>query len=514
MFNVDQFLLFAECFAEPMLLVAENGDIITGNTPARIALELSDAQPSHNLADYIQETTMGLSFYLQQCANSSRAVLGSFKALSDHWQMMCLGQVVESGHEGSPILLRCTASVEQSDDLTALNLRLERLQQEIEQREHIMAELQASQAHAKAVLDTAVEGIITINEHGIVQSFNRAAESIFGYEADEIIGGNVSQLMPTPYRAEHDHYLHDYLTTGEKKIIGIGRQVSGLHKSGRVFPLALAVSEVSVNNQHHFTGIVRDLTDQVKVEEEARIHRERLAHFDRISTMGEMATGIAHEINQPLTAIASYARACHRLIDAGLGEPAELLATLDKISNQAQRAGDVIHRLRDFVKKRKTQREPCELNKLVADAIALAETDAREYNFAIDVALSENELPVIADPIQIEQVVLNLIRNAAEAMIDVAEPGDAVIVKISTALDDPRTAQVAVTDKGHGISDSVAEQLFDPFFTTKSSGTGIGLAISRTIVTSHGGRLWFEHNPNQGITMHFTLPLAIGDDIV
>jgi two-component system sensor kinase FixL len=321
--------------------------------------------------------------------------------------------------------------------------------------------------------------------------------------------------MPSPHAQAHDTYIRRYLETGKKKIIGIGREVQGLRKDGSVFPLELAVSEIKIGDQHHFTGIVRDISQRKRIEEQLRKqqeevhqHRERLAHFDRISTMGEMASGLAHEINQPLTAISSYARACHRLLTAGLTDASELLETLDKISAQAQRAGDIIHSLRAFVRKRESKRTLCNLNDLIGDAVILAETDAGQHQFQIEQILADTTLMVIVDPIQIQQVILNLIRNAAEAMVGIAPPGTAVTVVVTTEVDNPARARVAVIDKGIGVADDKLDKLFEPFFTTKPTGTGIGLAISRTIVTAHGGRLWLERNADgQGITLYFTLPL-------
>ena len=513
--ETTQFLVFADCLPEPMLLVSQQGQILAGNIAAHQLLKPADNELSgKQLVDYVQETSLELDNYLRACAKNTQPLIGSLTCYIVAEKTLCYGRSLQPGSIESAILLRCMSMAIDGDNIQPLNLQADTLQQEVTRRQQIEAQFAFSEAHAQAVLNTAVEGIITIDEHGIVQSFNLAAERIFGYSAEEIIGRNVHWLMPNPYHDEHDSYLCNYLSTGQKKIIGIGREVQGLRKDGSVFPLELAVSEVNIAGQHHFTGIVRDISERKQIEEhlrhneeEIRLHRERLAHVDRISIMGEMASGIAHEINQPLTAISSYARACYRMLDADLADPAELLETLDKISVQAQRAGNVIHGLRAFVRKRESKRELHDLNDLVRNTIVLAETDARENHFVIKPILIETPLPVVVDPIQIQQVILNLIRNAAEAMADVTEEAEAVMMVVKTAIDDPQTAQVAVVDKGNGISDEIADKLFDPFFTTKPAGTGIGLAISRTIITSHGGRLWFEPNSDKGITMHFSLAL-------
>lgn len=509
-----QFLEFADCLPEPLLLVTQQGRILAGNVAAHQLLKPMDGElQDKQLIEYVQETALELDNYLRACAESANPLIGSLTCHTTDEKNLCYGRSLQPQTAQTAIMLRCMSTAIDGGVAQSYNLQADILQQEVNRRQQIEARFVFSEAHAKAVLNTAVEGIITIDEDGIVQSFNLAAEHIFGYPAEEIIGRNVRLLMPNPYHDEHDSYIRNYLSTGQKKIIGIGREVEGLRKDGSTFPLELAVSEVSIAGQHHFTGIVRDISERKQIEEhlrhneeEIRQHRERLAHVDRISTMGEMASGIAHEINQPLTAISSYARACYRMIDANLAEQAELLEILDKISTQAQRAGDIIHGLRAFVRKRESKRELHDLNDLVRKTIVLAETDASENHFVIKPILTVTQLPVVVDPIQIQQVILNLIRNAVEAMTEVAEE-EAVRVIVRTAIDDPKTAQVEVIDKGNGIAEEIADKLFDPFFTTKPSGTGIGLAISRTIITSHGGRLWFEPNSDQGVTMHFTLPL-------
>ena len=399
-----------------------------------------------------------------------------------------------------------------------LQQRVVALQQELERSRLTEMKLKSAQAHAKAVLDTAVDAIITIDLDGSIQSFNPAAERMFGYTAAEVLGQNIKLLMPPPYRDEHDDYIQHYLDTNDKKIIGIGREVEGLRKGGTVFPMDLAVSEIKLQDQHHFTGIIRDISERKQAalalkqrEEEARQNRERLAHISRISTMGEMATGIAHEINQPLTAIASYAQACRRMIQTGSSHTDELLRTMDKISVQAQRAGDVIQRLRNFIRKRESKRELCDLNALVRETILLAETDARVHDFRVEVALHQQSLLVVVDPIQIQQVILNLLRNAMEAMAGVADASESVTVTVATALHDPKAAQVLVTDRGTGVTEEIAERMFHPFFTTKSTGMGMGLSISRSIITSHGGSMGVAGNPERGITVYFTLPRADDD---
>jgi len=496
--------------------------------------------------------------------------------------------------------------------------------------------LRNNEARLRAIVETAVEGIITIDDRGVVVSMNAAAENIFGYESHEVIGHPVNMLMPSPYREEHDEYLTKYLTTGVRKIIGIGREVQGLRKDGTIFPLDLSVAEMIVEGKRQFTGLVRDVTErhtmqqqlrerqetltltienapvgivtttldgrvisaneafcrivgftQAELEaslihnitypadiregvsgmrnliegrqasmnlrqryihkdgstifaqvylalthdvagnpntcilqavdrteeinhaQELRQHRERMAHVDRLSTMGEMAAGIAHEINQPLAAINAYAQACQRLIQSGQTDSGELQDALHDVGAQAERAGEVIRRLRAMVKKSAGQRVLTDINELVTETVALARLDRRELDIQIHTEL-ESDLPKVeVDGIQIQQVLLNLVRNAMDAMQHL--PATEQPVTIRTSRRGPEQVEVAVADRGEGISDEVVKNIFQPFFTTKNSGMGMGLSISESIVTDHGGRIWFTGNRDQGTTFHVSIPSGIMD---
>ena len=253
-------------------------------------------------------------------------------------------------------------------------------------------------------------------------------------------------------------------------------------------------------------GTIHDVTDRRQSEDEARQLQERLTHFSRLSTMGEMAAGLAHEINQPLSAITMYAQACQRFMRSPERDDTDVLEALEQISAQALRAGEVIRRLRNFVKNREVKREPVDCSRLLDDLRTLAETDARLHNVRLRLE-SEPGLPTVyADPIQLQQVVLNLVRNAIDAMADVPETRREVV--LSTHLLPEGEIEIVVADHGSGLAPEAAEHLFNPFFTTKSGGTGLGLAISRSIVRAHGGRLWHTPNERQGARFHFTLPVS------
>lgn len=241
-----------------------------------------------------------------------------------------------------------------------------------------------------------------------------------------------------------------------------------------------------------------------RTEEEARETRERLAHVARISTLGEMATGIAHEINQPLAAVATYAQACGRMIRARTANDVELLQTLDRISHEALRAGAIINKLKDLVRRRESSQVRCDLNSLVRDVAGLAAVDAQHHGLELRLSLADDLRPVVVDPVQIQQVVLNLVRNGIEAMDGC--PGDCIVM-LRTRDAGEEGVSCAVIDQGVGLGEEQEEELFAPFYTTKESGMGMGLSISRTIIRAHGGRLWFTSNPDCGTTFHFTLPV-------
>lgn len=368
-------------------------------------------------------------------------------------------------------------------------------------------------ARFEALLDAAVDAIVVIDEEGRIQSFSRAAEKIFGYSKSEAVGQPVETLMPSPYREEHAGYLKSHLSGAPPKIIGIGREVVGQRKDGSTFPLYLSVGEVSSSGRRSFVGILRDVSDQKKMEqeqlrlhEEAQLNRERLAHAGRLQILGEMAAGIAHEINQPLSAISTYAQAAGRLLQSGKSETREQLEILDKIAVQAQRAGEVIRRIRALAADGETSRQIVEINDVVGEVLELAVIDARAHEYILEADLTQSLPSIRADRIQIQQVLLNLVRNAIEAMLDGDSPGE--VIQVRSGLDEEGRVEVCVVDQGVGLAEQDEDSVFDPFFSTKPSGLGIGLSICRSILQAHGGEMGFRRNQGPGMTFFFNLPAA------
>ncbi|ASJ76569.1 PAS domain-containing sensor histidine kinase [Granulosicoccus antarcticus] len=361
-----------------------------------------------------------------------------------------------------------------------------------------------AEGYAQAIVDTAAEAVITIDELGVIESFNRAAETMFGYCQQAAIGMEVTQLMPEHYRRDHQGHVDQHVAeAGTVKHIS-GRELTGKRKDGTIFPIQLSISAFQGQQGRRFVGLLRDLSVQRAAEQEARVHRGRLAHIDRVNILGEMATGIAHEINQPLSAISMYAQSCLRYLDAGNPKPDRLHEALEKLSQQAHRAGAVIEHMQQFARQRDSDREQFDCNNLIRQVVTLADSEAVMRNIDMVLDLDAHPCCALGDVVQIEQVILNLLRNGMESMESVnCQHGRQI--SLSTRCDGD-TLTVAVSDSGTGVSAESADILFQPFKSTKKMGMGVGLTICQSIVQAHGGELGFSNNKDHGATFQFTLP--------
>ncbi len=360
----------------------------------------------------------------------------------------------------------------------------------------------AREAHLQSILDSVPDAMVVIDISGIIQSFSAAAERLFGYTSGEVIGKNVSLLMPSPYREQHDGYLERYMRTGERRIIGIGRVVVGERNDGSTFPMELAVGEMKSGKERFFTGFIRDLTERQKSESRLQELQSELVHISRLTAMGEMASTLAHELNQPLSAISNYLKGSRRLLEARADESSSMMRdALDKAAEQALRAGQIIRRLRDFVARGESEHRVENVKKLVEEASALGLVGAKDQAIRVRFDFDPSVELVLADKIQIQQILLNLMRNSVEAMQDSARRE----LRLSAVRVDNDMVQVSVADTGSGLAPEVASQLFQPFVTTKQHGMGVGLSICRTIAESHGGKIWVEANPGGGTVFRFTL---------
>lgn len=375
-----------------------------------------------------------------------------------------------------------------------------------EQAAKTQSDLEAQQAHLRSVLDTVPDATIVINDKGEMITFNRAAVRQFGYEEEEVLGRNISMLMPEPYRSKHDAFIERYLRTGERRIIGIDRVVVGLRKDGSTFPMKLAVGEMSSGGKIFFTGFVRDLTERAETEARLQEIQAELARLARINELGEMASTLAHELNQPLAAVANYVQGCRKLAERLEGPLADQITNaLDLTAQQTLRAGQIIRHLREFVAHGETARRPEEIKNLVEEAAALALIGSRELGVRTVFNYNGISLMVEVDRVQIQQVLINLIRNAMEAMRE-SEVRE-LHVNISNSGRDH--IAVEVSDTGPGVSEEMATKLFQPFVSTKAGGMGIGLSISKRIIESHGGELTARRNEQGGATFRFTLPVMV-----
>jgi two-component system sensor kinase FixL len=372
---------------------------------------------------------------------------------------------------------------------------------DISERKRSEVALQEREARLSAIFETLTDAIVIIDEEGLVELFSPAAQRLLGYSADEVMGRNVSMLMPSPYRERHDGYLEHYRETGEKRIIGIGRVVVAQRKDRTTFPMELSVGEMHVGGRRTFIGFIRDITERQGTEKRVQELQAELLHSSRLSTMGQMASALAHELNQPLTAVINYAQASRRLLGTDGGAD-KTLPVIEKVVEQANRAGQIIRRLRDFMEKGETERHIEDVSKVLEEATALALVGAKDTGVKVRLDIGYDLPGVMIDKIQIQQVVLNLVRNAIEAMEN-AERRD---LSIATSINDDGEIETAVIDTGPGLTPEIEAQLFQPFVSTKRKGMGLGLSICRTIIEAHGGRLWVAKSPAGGAAFRFTLP--------
>jgi len=365
--------------------------------------------------------------------------------------------------------------------------------------------IQAREQHLQSILETVPDAMIISDEQGRITSFSAAAERLFGFSEAELLGKDVSCLMPSPDRERHDDYISHYLTTGERRIIGIGRIVVGQRKDGSTFPMQLSIGEAGEKGRRVFTGFIRDLTERERDELRLKEMQSELVHVSRLSAMGTMASTLAHELNQPLTAVANYLETTRDLlVDPDPETLAMVREALEDAARESLRAGHIVRRLRDFVERGEVEKRVEDLPLMIEEASALGLIGARERGVRAFFHLDPSATPVLVDRVQIQQVLVNLMRNAVEAMAGSIVRDLTVFTKTL-----PKGfVRVSVADTGPGISEEVAPRLFEAFVSSKNDGMGLGLSICRTIIEAHGGRIWTEQTPAGGATFHFTLVQA------
>ena len=362
----------------------------------------------------------------------------------------------------------------------------------------------------QTVYDTSPDAIIVVDERGLMRSFNKIAEKLFSYSAHEVLGQNIKLLMPPYFAEHHDGYMERYLRTGEKRIIDIGRIVTGQKKDGSTFPLELTIGEAKIGDRSFFAGFIRDLTERQQFE--LRVHelQDELIHASRLASLGEITSMVAHEVNQPLSASGTYLEVARELLASEREDDRTRgLNAIEQAAAQIRRVGDTVHRIREFARKKTPDLAVEDINRIIEEANAIASLGSKAKGIRTTFDLTPARPLAKVDRIQIQQVVMNLVRNAIDAMTGY-ERRELVL---SSHLNEAGQIEISVIDSGAGVAEVVAKRLFMPFITTKKDGTGLGLAISRTIVEAHGGKLWYEKSYLGGAAFKFTLLTNPGSDV-
>lgn len=347
-------------------------------------------------------------------------------------------------------------------------------------------------AHWQAIVDTATEGIVTIDERGCIETVNGAAERLFGWTADELVGRNVSMLMPSPYKDEHDGYLRRYLATGERRIIGIGREVPALRRDGTELPIDLSVGEGTVDGRKFFTAVLRDISDRKQMQ-------TKLAQAERLAAVGELAAGVAHEVNNPINTIIN----CAQLIADG----DDARSNCEVIIEEGQRVAEIVRDLLQFARDDRAAAQATSLQEVVARTLRLVGENWKRHGIRLHIDLPDDLPSVLARPQQLQQVLLNLLINAKDALTEAGTADRRVEV---TARRRDGVVQFSVQDNGPGVPAALADRVFEPFITTKRArgGTGLGLSISKSIVEGFGGSIALRSKTDAGAAFDVTLPQA------
>jgi len=378
---------------------------------------------------------------------------------------------------------------------------------DITDRKREEAALRYSEENYRLVVETAPDAVISIDERGAILFANPATVRIFGYDPTELIGKPLTVLMPEFLRKLHEKGFSRYLATGQRHINWQGTELTALRKNGQEFPVEISFGELSRDGHKVFTGFIRDISERKQAQQALQMTQADLARVSRLTTMGELAASIAHEVNQPLTAVTNNSSACLRLLAADNLKPEVLHRALEEIVADGNRASAVVARIRGFIKKEPVEKDRLDMNDVIQEVLALADRELYENRVRLERQLTKALPLVLADRVQMQQVLLNLIMNGIEAMIPVTDQPRSLWVE--SRVDESGDILVAVRDSGTGLG-SAADRVFTPFFTTKANGMGMGLSISRSLVENHGGRLWAMPNSPIGAVFSFTLPVSAG----
>ncbi len=363
------------------------------------------------------------------------------------------------------------------------------------------SELQDSEERFQQLADATFEGI-AIHDRGRILAVNQAMSDIFGYTRPELLELTGIELVVPGIRNETEATRNARASQGMTEVF----ESTGVRKDGSTFPVELRGKWIPYDGRVVRVTAVRDITDRMQHRKAEDRHRNELAHVMRQITLGELASGLAHELNQPLAAIANYSRACLRRLEQAAPDEETIQNALRQVAAQSERAGEIIRRMRTFVRKGEPQRVSMDLNQITREACRFVSLDFAESGVQVDYQLADEPVTVRADPVQIEQIILNFLRNAFDAVKEMDTKDRRVTIGTRT-LD--AKAEVWVSDTGPGVSESLLRRIFEPFATTKLDGMGLGLSISRGIAEAHGGRLTFENHPKGGATFLLSLPCEV-----
>jgi PAS domain S-box-containing protein len=378
---------------------------------------------------------------------------------------------------------------------------------------HLSSDIRDRDTKMRRIIDSALDAVLSIDEHGKVTEWNAQAETMFGWRREEAVGRTLSELfIPHRYRDAHEKGLRHFLSTGEGPLLNRRIEITALHREGAEFPVEVSIVPYQIDGDWQFSGFVRDITEKKVAEASARRHREmemELAHANRVATMGQLSASIAHEVNQPIGAAVTNAYAAVRWLGATPPNLDEVRRALSRIVTNGNRATDVLSRIRAFIKKAPPCKDRLDVNQAVLEVVALTRSEAKKNKVAVQMNLAEG-LPVVqADRVQLQQVILNLIMNAIEAM-SAADAGPRRLL-ISSASSESNDVSVEVQDSGPGFPVASVEQIFQAFYTTKPAGLGMGLSICRSILEAHGGQLRAAAGDPTGATFTLTLPVGSND---
>ena len=367
----------------------------------------------------------------------------------------------------------------------------------------IAARLRASEQRFRTVVEAVPSAILLVRKDGVITLANAQAETVFGYAREELVGRPVEMLMPERFRASHAGLRLGYARDARARMMGSGRELFARRKDGGEIPVEIALNPMLADEGASVLVSVADITKRIQAEREAARQRDELAHLSRVAMLGELSGSLAHELNQPLTAILSNAQAAQRFLNQSPPRVEKLAEILIDIVKSDHRAGAVIQRLRSMLRKEEAQRHPLDVNEVVEESLRLMRSDLLNRQVVVSTELAEALPAVSGDRNQLQQVLLNLMINGCDAMD--SRPAESRLL-VRTRGTANGNVEISVADRGAGIPSEDLERIFEPFVTTKAHGLGLGLPICRSIVEAHGGRLWATNNADRGATVHCELP--------